>query len=94
MKCSVTGCNSEATDLPGGKTGITLCKWHWDAWGYFRCGYECGYFKDTEVESHDGRATWHLWHKAMSAFLDWCRVEIGACVQIAEAIARVERKSS
>jgi len=88
MKCSVEGCNAPATDNPGGKTGIKLCKWHWDSWGYFHVGYECGYFKDSAVEDHDGRTTWRLGDKAMSAFLDWCRIEIGACIEIAGAIAQ------
>jgi hypothetical protein len=93
MKCSVEGCNTEATDKPGGKTGIYLCKSHWDYWGYFHCGYACGWFKEATVESHDGRTKRGIWDKAMSAFLDWCSIEIGACVQIAEAIGRVKAQS-
>jgi hypothetical protein len=89
MNCSVEGCNTEATNNPGGKTGINLCKAHWNDWGYFQVGYECGYFKDTKIEGHDGRTTRGLWDKAMSAFLDWCRIEIEACIEIAEAQGRV-----
>jgi hypothetical protein len=74
--CSVEGCNSHSIGLPGHTTGINLCKRHWDAWRYFHVAYECGYFKDTAVTEHDGRATRHLWDKAMSAFLDWCRLGI------------------
>lgn len=91
MRCSVEGCNNEATDQPKGSEKIKICKWHWDNWGYFRVGYECGYFGDVEIGRHNGRATRHLGDKAMSAFLDWCRVEIGACAEIAEAYARLKK---
>lgn len=92
MKCSVEGCNNEDCGQPAGDSGINLCKHHWQAWGYFRCGYECGHYGEQEIIRH-GRLNKTRWRKAMLAFLDWCRIEIGACVQIAEAIARVEGKS-
>jgi hypothetical protein len=41
----------------------------------------------------DGYVHPKLWDKAMKDFLEWCRVEIVACTQIAEAVLRVQTGS-
>lgn len=86
MKCSVEGCNNEDCGQPGGDSEIKLCKWHWDSWGYFYHGYECGHYGEQEIVRH-GRLNKKRWRKAMLAFIDWCAVEIAACIRIAEAYA-------
>ena len=86
MECSVKGCHNEEHIQPQGDKGVNLCKWHRRRWGDFYTGYECGHFGDQEAARH-GRLNKKRWDKAMLAFLDWCAVEIAACVEIAESCA-------
>lgn len=89
MKCDVEGCPRIATSTFGPKkhTERHLCSMHYEAWGYFRRGYysALGY-------GIDGLIHPKLWDKAMNDFLEWCRVEIVACTQIAGAYLRVGGK--
>jgi len=87
VKCSVEGCNNKGCGQPAGSTEVNLCEWHWQRWGDFYTGYECGHFGEVEAVRH-GRLNKKRWEKAMLAFLDWSAVEISACVLIAEAKAR------
>lgn len=82
MKCSVEGCDREATRTVG-KTGYHFCQSHSEAWGYYRRGYYEALGKEGNGCLHKG-----LWDKAMKAFLEWCRIEIAACTQIAEALIK------
>jgi hypothetical protein len=92
MKCSVEGCHNESCGQPGGSKEVKLCEYHWKRWGTFYTGYECGYFGEQEAVRH-GRLNKKRWEKAMLAFLDWCAIEISACVEIAEAYIRISSHS-
>lgn len=82
-KCIVEGCNTEATTRVGGNDEYSFCGDHSTAWGYYRGGYY-------EAKGFGGDGLLHKkeWDKAMKAFLEWCRVEVVACTQIANAIIR------
>jgi len=82
MKCSVEGCNGERTNEPEGSDEFKLCKEHWSRWRDFRAGYFDGHYGHS---GRHGRLNRKLWRKAMLAFLEWCRVEITACTEIAES---------
>jgi len=84
-KCDVEGCEREATSSFGKDNGNHLCFPHHEAWGYFRRGYYTALGKE-----NDGYLHRSLWDKAMREFLEWCRIEICACTQIAEAALRVK----
>ena len=80
MECSVIGCYEESDGQPEGSKEVNLCPQHYEAWQYFRKGYYLG------AEKEDGRLHRPLWNKALQAFLEWCRVEIVACKEIAESV--------
>lgn len=89
MKCSVEGCHNEDCGQPIGNDEFRLCQAHWNAWGYFHTGYECGHFGSSEVAKRT-RLNRKRWRKAMLAFLDWCRIEISAFERINEAYIKVK----
>lgn len=84
-KCDIEGCGRTATSTFGKNDKCHLCSMHHEAWGYFRRGYYTALGKES-----DGYVHLKLWDKAMNDFLEWCRVEIVACTQIAEAALRVK----
>ena len=79
MKCSVEGCDQEATNEPEGSDEFKLCAEHWSRWGDFRAGYYDGHYGNFE---RHGRLNRKLWRAAMLAFLDHCRSEIIALEQL------------
>jgi len=83
MECSVIGCHRESNGEPSGSKEVNLCSQHYEAWGYFRKGYYLGAGKE------DGCLHRPLWNKALQAFLEWCRVEIIACTEIAESVLEI-----
>ena len=79
MKCSVEGCENKATNQPAGSEEVKLCQEHAMAWGYYRSGYYEALGKERDSGLHRP-----IWDKAMEAFLEMSRVEIGALVEIAQ----------
>ena len=86
IDCSVKGCRNR-NDVTG-IGDVYLCGWHRKRWQDFFMGYEAGHYGDDGFERH-GRLNKKRWHKAMTAFLEWCSCEIAACIEIAEATSRV-----
>jgi hypothetical protein len=91
MKCSVKGCANDSCGQPSGSLDVKLCGYHWNRWGDFHTGYECGHYGD-EIAVRHGRLSKKRWEKAMKAFLNWCEIEISACEQIARAYVNVAAK--
>ena len=79
MKCSVDGCDFEATNQPLGSEDIKLCEGHVESWGYYRAGYYEALGKEKTGGLHRP-----IWNKAMKAFLEMSRDELEAFAEIAE----------
>lgn len=79
MKCSVLGCDEEATNEPEGSDEFKLCPEHWSRWRDFHAGYLDGHYGNSD---RHGRLNRKLWRKAMLAFLKHCRVEIIALKEL------------